>query len=143
MLPLNLLKKMLPKSITPEQMIMMVEMYYLQSRTVGEALAGEHNEVLSDLGISPEQTCIYQQALQEYFGKRSFDAALSAFQKIGMIQNSRIEKYRNAYRAMQKRKVMNILFMFSIKNARLDSRVMEHVQLKMAALDHVSKSQRS
>lgn len=36
--PLNLLKKILRKSIAPEQMIMLVEMYYLQSVTVEEAL---------------------------------------------------------------------------------------------------------
>lgn len=55
-----------------------------------------------------------------------------------MIQNSRIEKYRNAFRAMQKRKVMNGLFMLSIKNARLDSRVMEHVRSNIIASDMVS-----
>jgi len=136
--PLNLLKKMLRKSIAPEQMIMLVEMYYLQSETTGEALSGKHNEVLSDIGITPEQTSVYQQALKEYFGSRSFDVALSTFQTIGMIQNSRIEKYRNAFRAMQKRKVMNTLFMLSIKNARLDSRVMEHVRSNMVASNNVS-----
>lgn len=136
--PLNLLKKMLRRTIAPEQMIMLVEMYYLQSASVGEALAGQHNAVLSDLGITPEQTRRYQQALQEYFGNRSFDAALTAFQKIGMIQNTRIEKYRHAYRAMQKRAVMNTLFMLSIKNARLDARVMAHVRSNIFASDNVS-----
>lgn len=130
--PLNLLKKMLRKSIAPEQMIMLVEMYYLQSVAVAEPLSGEHNEVLSDLGITPEQTSVYQQALQEYFENRSFDVALTTFQKIGMIQNSRIEKYKNAFRTMQKRKVMNTLLMLSIKNARLDAQVMEHVRSNLA-----------
>jgi hypothetical protein len=52
----------------------------------------------------------------------------AAFQKIGWIQNLRIEKYMNAYRAMQKHKVMNSLLMLSIKNAGLDARVIEHMR---------------
>jgi hypothetical protein len=131
--PLNLLKKLRRKSIAPEQMILLVEVYFLQNVNVTEALSGSHNEVLSDLGITSEQTNIYQQALQAYFRLRSFDAALCAFQAIGMIQNSRFEKYRNAFKAMQKRKIMTSLLMLSIKNARLDSRVMEHVRSNMTA----------
>jgi hypothetical protein len=136
--PLNLLKIFRRKSITPEQMIMFVEMYFLQSGTVGEGISGEHNEVLADFGITPEQVSLYQQSLQDYFRNRSFEAALTAFQKIGMIQNSRIEKYRTAFRAMQKRKVLNSLFMLSIKNSGLESRVMEHVRSKMTGSANAS-----
>lgn len=131
--PLSLVNKLRRKRIAPEQMIMLVEMYYLQSVRVGGALSGTYNAVLSDLGITPEKTCVYQQALQEYFGNRTIDAALSAFQKIGMIPNSRMEKYQNAFQTMQKHKMMNALFILSIKNSGLDARVMEHVRLNMAA----------
>jgi hypothetical protein len=129
--PLNLLKKMLRKAISPEQMTMLVEMYYLQTGPVEMVLSGEHNVVLTDLGITSEQTVLFQQALQEYFRNRTFEAALSAFQKIGMIQNTRIEKYKNAYRKIQQRKVINNLFLLSVKNARLDAQVIEHVRSKL------------
>jgi hypothetical protein len=129
--PLNLLKKVLRRSISPEQMTMLMEMYYLQSGPLEVVLPGEHNEVLSDLGITPEQTLLFQQALRQYFGKRSFEAALSAFQKIGMIQNTRIEKYKHAYHKMQQGKATNLLIILSIKNARLESRVIKHVRSKL------------
>lgn len=130
--PLNLLQKVLRKSISRPQMTLLVEMYYLQSETSGEPLSGEYNEVLSGLGITPEQTRVFHQALQEYFEARTFEAAFSAFQKIGLIEDSRLEKYLNAYYALQKRGVINTLLMLSIKNARLDSRVMEHVRSGLA-----------
>ncbi len=130
--PLNLLKMALRKSISSHQMTMLVEMYYLRSGMVREPLSGDYNEVLADLGITAEQTRVFHQALQEYFEARSFEAALSAFQKIGIIENSRLEKYLSSYRMMQKRKVLSNLVMLSIKNARLDSRVMEHVRSNMA-----------
>lgn len=129
--PINLLKMVLRKNISPQQIIMLVEMYYLQSGTAGP-LSGDHNEVLADLGITSQQTSVFRQALQEYFDNRTSEAAIAAFQKIGWIQNARVEKYLNAYLTMQKRKVMNTLLMISIRNARLDSRAIEHVHSCMA-----------
>ncbi len=131
--PLNVLKRALPKSISPQQMTMLVEMYFLKSGVAGEALSGKHNEVLTSFGISPEQTQVFQEALREYFENRSFEAAVSAFQKIGMIEDSRLEKYKNAFHAMQKRKVLTGLLMLSIKNARLESRGIEHVRAQLDA----------
>ena len=126
--PLNLVQKVRRKNLSSQQMVMLVEMYYLQSGISGQPLSGDHNEILSDLGITPEQSRIFHQGLQEYFEARSFEAAISAFQKIGMIQNDRMEKYMTAYRSMQKHKVVNSLFMLSVKNARLDSHVINHVR---------------
>jgi hypothetical protein len=126
--PLNLVQKVRRKKISSQQMTMLVEMYYFQSGISGQPLSGEHNEVLSDLGITSEQTRVFHQGLQEYFDARSLEAAVYAFQKIGMIQNDRLQKYLNAYRTMQKQKVLNFLLILTIKNARLDSRVLDHVR---------------
>jgi len=129
--PLNLLRKVLRKGISPQQMTMMVELYFLQRGGAQAPLSGENNEVLCELSISTEQNAVFHQALQEYFENRSFEAAVSAFQKIGMIENGRLETYLNAYRTMQKRKVLTGLIMLSIKNARLESKVIEHVRTSL------------
>lgn len=113
-------------------MTMLVEMYYLQSAATSRTLAGGHNEVLNDLGITPEQTRAFYQGMQTYFDAHSLDAALSAYQQMGMIENSRLEKYMNVYRSMKKRKLTNALFMLSVKNSRLEQRTLQHVQSILA-----------
>lgn len=129
--PLNLLPMLLRKQISRSQMTMLVEINYLQSGAEGKKLAGEHNAVLEGLGITVEQTRQFQQALQAYFDARTFEAALNAFQKIGMVDNSRLEKYLSAYQTMQGRPALRRLFMLGVRNARLDARVSEHVRRNM------------
>ena len=126
--PFNLLNKILRKSFSSQQMVVLVEMFYLQTEIVGVALSGEHNEVFSTLGITAEQTRVFHQALQDFFDQRSAEGAIAAFQKIGWIQNKRVEKYMGVYRSMKKQKLLNSLLMLGIKNARLDPRVISHVQ---------------
>lgn len=125
--PLSLFKKAL-RRITPQQMVMLVEMVSLQTGASGKPLSGDHNQVLADLGITPEQTRVYHRSLQSYFDARSLEAAWSTFQEIGMIENSRLEKYIDGYRAAQKRKWMNALLVLSIKSGRLEQKVIAHVR---------------
>jgi hypothetical protein len=130
--PLNLLNQLRRKRFSSQQMIVLVEMFYLQTEIVGVALSGEHNDVFSNLGISAEQTHVFHQALQDYFDQRSAEGAIAAFQKIGWIQNNRVEKYMSVYLTMKKQKVLNSLLMLGIKNARLDARITAHVQSRIA-----------
>jgi hypothetical protein len=128
--PFNVLKHMFRMNFSQQQITMLVEIFYLQTAIIFKKMAGNHNEVLNDLGITPEQTRMYYRAMQEYFDSHSFEVAISAFQRIKMIENADFEKYQNAYRLMKNRKVMNSILMFSIKNARLDYYVMNLYSLK-------------
>ncbi|NLH00175.1 MAG: hypothetical protein GX491_22685 [Chloroflexi bacterium] len=124
--PLKIFKRAL-RRISPQQMVMLVEMVSLQNGASGEPMSGAHNEVLAELGVTPEQTRIYYQSLQSYFDKRSFEVAISAFQEIGMIEKSRLERYINAYRSWQKRRWMKTLLSLSIKTSKLEQKVVAHV----------------
>lgn len=126
--PLNILRPALSKYFSQQQMAMLVEMYYLQSAAAAGELAGGYNEVLNDLGITPEQTGVFSEAMRTYIAAHSFEAAVSAFQKIGMIENARLEKYMKIYQSMKKQKLLTAIFMIGVKNARLDQHVINHVQ---------------
>lgn len=130
--PLSLFKDALRRRISHQQMTMLVELYYLQSGRADAPLSGEYNEVLADLGVTAQQARMFYEGLQEYFAGRSFEAAMQAFQKIGMIENDRVAKYLRAYQALQKQSILNALLMISIKNSRLDTRVVDFVRKGMA-----------
>lgn len=125
--PLNVIGRALRKNVSQQQLTMLAEMYFLQSTVMDIAFAGGHNEVLNDLGVTPDQTGTFFQAMQAYFRFHSLDAAISAFKEIGMIKNGRLEKYQNAYEAMRRSKLMNDILLLSMKNARLEAHATNHV----------------
>ena len=125
--PLNVLKRALRRNFSQQQVTMLVEMYFLQSSATDGILAGSHNAVLSDLGILPDQTDTFFQARQAYFRSRSFDVAVATFQKIGMIENGRLEKYLNAYEALKRSRLMKAVLLASVKNARLEEHAINYV----------------
>ncbi len=129
--PLNVLKRVRRKNFSHSQMTMLVEMYFLQRAVASGELSGSHNEVIRDLGITAEQTGVYFQAMQAYFQSHSFDAAVSTFQKIGMIEKTRLEKYLHAYEAIKRNTLMTSIFLLSVKNARLEAYATRHVRDNM------------
>lgn len=130
--PLNLLQRARRKTFSPQQMTMFVEMYFLQALPVESKICGCHNEMLGDLGITPEQTNLFFQAMQEYIQSHSFEGALAAFQKIHMIENGRIEKYPRVYQSMQSNSIQQTLLILSVRNARLEQRVPQYVRVHLA-----------
>ncbi len=131
--PLNILSRMLHKGFAQPQVTMLVEMYYLKQAVPGVNLSGSHNEVLRGLGITPEQTGVVFQSMREYIHAHSFDAALSTFQKIGIIENTRLEKYLNAYQSMQRSRLMNAILLASVKNVGLGAYAIRYVRAGIQA----------
>jgi hypothetical protein len=125
--PLNAIRRVLRRNLSQQQVTMLVEMYFLQNSVTDAAFTGSHNEVLDDLGITPDQTGTFSQAMQAYLRARSLDAAISAFKKIGMIENGRLEKYQSAYERVKRSKLMNAILVLSVKNARLEAHATNHV----------------
>ncbi len=131
--PLNVIRRALRKNFSQQQVTMMVEMYFLQNAVMDVAFSGGHNEVLNDLGITPDQAGTFFQAMQAYFRSHSLDAAISAFKEIGMIKNERLGKYRNAYETVKRSKLMNAILVMSVKNARLEAHANRHVLSRIQA----------
>lgn len=129
--PLNLLQRMRGKPFSQEQLTILAEMTYLQKPANNPAYLWEHNPILDELGITPDQTALYAGALSGYIRSHSMDTALAAFQAIGMINHARFEKYQKAYHATQGNFLINTLFRISMKTARLEQRVKQSVLPKL------------
>ena len=118
--PLNLLRGIRRKPLSTQQAAVMIELYYHQDVPQGITLIGEHNAILETLGISAEQTQVYADALADYLAAPSFNTAASAFARLGVIDDTRIEKYVSAYHGIQKNRLLMGVMMASAKNARLE-----------------------
>lgn len=118
--PLNLLRRIRRKPLSSQQAAVIIELYYHRADPQGIPLTGEHNAILEALGISAEQTQVYADALAGYLAAPSFTTAASAFARLGVIDDTRIEKYVSAYRGIQNNRLLMGMMMASAKNARLE-----------------------
>lgn len=126
--PFNLFKRVFHKNFSQQQITMLIELFFAQSTRVDRKLGGSHNAVLSNLGVTPAHTETFVHAMDEYLAAPSFETALSAFQKIGYIENLRIEKYTKAFRAIVKNRIIKKLLFVGIKNAKVDRYAVNYVR---------------
>jgi len=126
--PFNLLKWVLHKNISQQQIFVLVELFYMQSTHMDWQIKEEHNEVLTDLGITPAQMETYLNAMKAYLPSPSFETALSCFQKIGYMKSSRSEKYFQAYQSLERNRMLKTLLLMGVKNANLDRGVVNYVR---------------
>ncbi len=131
--PLNVFQWAARNKLSLPQVTMLVEMYFLQRPPVGGTLSGGCNEALADLGITLEQASAYYEAMQAYLQSRSMASGAAAFQKIGMNREGTVEKYRRAYEAAQRSRVMKPVLLSSVQNARLEAHTLNHVQARLRA----------
>ena len=125
--PLNLLR-LLRRVFSPQQITVLVELYFMQSARMDWQIAENHNEVLTDLGITLAQTQTYLAAMKEYLTSPSFETALSCFQKIGWLKSSRSEKYLQAYHSLERNRMLKGLLLMGVRNANLEKVVVNHVR---------------
>ena len=115
------------KQLSAQRATMLVEIFFLRQGVAGMALSGSHNELLDDLGVAPEHSTAFATALQSYIGSHSLDGAVSAFQQIGMIENSRVEKYQRVYEFLRGKKLLLTILLWGVRNAHIEQRAIEHV----------------
>ncbi len=118
------------KQLSAQRATMLVEIFFLRQGVAGMALSGRHNELLEDLGVTLEHNTIFATALQSYIDSHSLDGAVSAFQQIGMIENSRVEKYQRAYESLRGKKLLLAILLWGVRNARIEQRAVEYVLKK-------------
>jgi len=117
--PLNLVSRIRRKPFSSQQMAVIVELYYQKTAPQGVTLNGSHNAILDELGVSAEQSEVYASALGDYLAAPSFETAMIVFPRLGVIEDSRVEKYVSAYRGIQNNRLLLWMMTSSAKNAGL------------------------
>ena len=126
--PLNIINWLSNGKISQPQIAMLVELYYLQTAHPGvQSMSGIQNEMLAELGIEPAHIDNFLSAMQEYIQSPCFETGYSTFQRIGMINNSRVEKYKSAARQLQKNALIRNFLMVGVKHADLTRLAVAHV----------------
>lgn len=121
--PLNFLRRVRRKPLSLQQAVVLVELYYHKAVPEGLILTGRHNPILTELGIGAEHTQTYAAAMAPYLAAPSFKTAITAFTSLGVLEDTRVERYMNAYRGIQNNRMVLWIMMTSAKNARLEERM--------------------
>lgn len=119
------------KRISGQQMTMLAELHFIRTRNGSQiplSITGAYNSILRDLGISTEMCAAMANGLRQYFANPAFDTAVNAFSRIGMVDNSRVERYIRAAESLQKNRLLTDLLLWGVKNARLEQAADETVK---------------
>jgi hypothetical protein len=117
--PLNVINWLFNGKITQQQITMLVELYFTQTVKTNLSINGGQNEVLAELGIQSSQTDLFLSAMQAYIHSPCLDTSYSTFQRLGIVNNSSIDRYMGAARNIQKSTLLRSLLLLGVKNAKL------------------------
>jgi hypothetical protein len=117
--PLRWLRRFRRRPFSSQQIGVVIESYTQLNAPRGLALRGSHNPILDSLGIRPEQSADFASALAPYLRSPSFQNAMQTFTQLGIINDTRLEKYINAYQNLRRSPLTLFFLMASVHNARL------------------------
>lgn len=109
----------LRRSLSPQQIGVVIELHTQLNAPRGLALRGSHNPILDSLGIRPEQSADFASALAPYLRSPSFQNAMQTLTQLEIIDDTRLEKYINAYQNLRRSPLTLLILLASVHNARL------------------------
>lgn len=130
-LPFNLLSAVRRRGFSGQQMAALVELRYLREPAPAHPVSGMHNPILDSLGILPEHSAALASALREYLAAPSFQAALRAFQQMGLAGDARIDRYIQAAQALEQHTTLRALLLLGVRGSGLERLALEHVRRGM------------
>ena len=118
--PYSVLRPLSRKKLSSQQAVMFVEFYYLLGKHPDGAISGGHNEILEGLGVQPEQTFVYVEAISEYLKQPSFEVGLAMGRRLGLLDDSRVQKYLNAALSIRRNSLALLPMLWSAGNAHFE-----------------------
>lgn len=125
--PLNLLKG----KLTARQIVVLLELFYLENVTLEKKVSGDHNAVLAELGIDKAVVETAAQAITRYLSSPSWVSSVSLAQELGMLGDSRIDKYLTAAEQFQTRRIWKKLLFLGLHRVKITDQVVAAVREKL------------
>ncbi len=129
--PLNLVQWLSRQRLAYQHFAVLTELYFLQSPPVKQPISGEYNEIIACLGVSREHAAAYACAMQEYIASPTFETAMRAFQKLGLVNDDRIDRYLGAARSINNNLVLQKFLVASVRNSGLERLALREIQAAM------------
>jgi hypothetical protein len=115
--------KLLRRKLSSQQVTVMIELYYHQKFPQGPGvwLSATWPPMLAQLGISSEACETFARGMNAYFAAPDEAHMLNAFDRLGILTDVRVQKYRQAHNQLMKNRVLLWALMTGVKNAHLDA----------------------
>ena len=131
--PINLIQSVRRRKFSRQQITILVELHHQQTGApLHEFCAGE-NEIAAGLGIEPSASQIFAQGMREYIAHPTLETALAAYQRLGMVADSRVEKVIGAAQWLERNPWLKALLLLGVKNSGIDRLAVEHVRAALKA----------
>jgi hypothetical protein len=95
----------------------------LRTRPPEKSISENYNAVLEGIGIGKEQAMKFSKEMNQYLTTPSVISLLSMYQKIGLANNGRIEKYQIAFQRFQKNWLRKNMILFGLHVGRINNEI--------------------
>lgn len=116
---------------SPQQMAVLVEFYFMRSKDAAREVVGTHNPILEELGIEAQYSSAFGQAISEYLANPCIASGLSAFQKLGLLKDQRIETYLRAAESINRSWLPKQILLSSVRGAGLERIAREKIAVRL------------
>lgn len=129
--PFNALRLILHRTLTNHQMAVLVELNFLRAARVEQFLTGSQNEITDLLQIKPAKIEAFSSGMRDYLSNPSMDTAISTYQRLGMIDDMRINKYMQAAQNLNKHRLLLNILLRGVENSGLEESSLKYVRSSM------------
>lgn len=126
--PIRQISQALHRKFSLQQLAVLVELYYLKTARPSGEISGAANEVLAGMGISSQHTRDYAAAARAYLSAPSYETALPAFHHLGFLEDTRTERYVDAFHTLRRNPLLLNLLLLGVRNAGLEREAARRMQ---------------
>ena len=114
--------------LSSRQCTVILELFnVLRTRPTVTSISENYNNILEDIGIGKDQSIIFSKEINQYLSTPSVKSLLSMYQKVGLANNGRIEKYQIAFQRFQKNWLRKNLILFGLHIGKINKEIASSV----------------
>jgi hypothetical protein len=119
---------LLRSKFSRQRVTVLLELYYLENEKLDNTVAGTHNEVFSELGLSEAQSARLALSIREYATSPYLEARITNLSRLlGLENDPRIDKYLAAAKQLQRNWLLRSGLFFGIRTGKISEQIVARV----------------
>lgn len=118
--PFRVVRRLRRQPLSNMQATVLVELDAIRKPLAPQSFHGGANPILRDLGIASEVVEDFSQAMQAYLQAPTLQTAMDTFQRLNIVDGTRLAGYKATYDAIQKRPLLRAVILWGVRSAGLD-----------------------
>jgi len=117
------------EELAPQHSSVIFEFFNIERvKPASITLSGKNNTILKEMGVKDAHAAKFSQAVGKYIAAPSYAASVKLFQNLGFMNDSRVEKYRDAAAQFQNHWIRSNLIILGLQIGKAKSEIVTSVR---------------